>query len=284
MNASSLKSSEEILKAVGTLPSLPKAVTGLMRMIEDENSTASMLAKQIEADAGLLGSILRLANSPRYMARGGIATASEAVVVLGFDAIRNLVCVAGVADYFRKNGGDGSFDHERFLRHSAGVACAAKLLAAHVGQDSETAFAAGILHDIGQLALAAAAPDEFRMVLDYQRQKDCLIVEAEHAVIGVDHTQIGVHLADQWNLPAEICEAIEYHHQSPGSCAIHSPIADLAHVAEVLAHALELGTADQVPPLSDGAMLRLGLSLAQVAPLLDEIEAEYSDYAHMLGL
>lgn len=283
MNTAPARSKEEILRAAGALPSLPKAVTGLMRTIEDENATSSMLAKQIEADTGLLGSVLRLVNSPRYMARGGISTASQAVVVLGFDAIRNLVCVAGVSDYFRKSGA-GAFDHELFLRHSAGVGCAAKLLASHVEQDPDVAFAAGMLHDIGHLALAAAAPHEFGMVLDYQKEKDCLFIEAEREVIGLDHTQIGAHLADLWNLPAEICEAIEYHHQVTGSCAVHSPIADLIHVAEVLAHAMELGSSDQVPPLSDTAMLRLGLSLAQVEQSLDEIEAEYNDYAHMLGV
>ncbi len=283
MNTARARSRDEILNAVGALPSLPKAVTGLMRTIEDESATSLMLARQIEADTGLLTSVLRLVNSPRYMARGGISTASQAVVVLGFDAIRNLVCVAGVADYFRKNDG-GIFDHMRFLRHSAGVACAAKLLARHVDQDPEVAFAAGMLHDLGQLALAAVAPDEFRMVLDYQEQKDCLVNEAEQAVIGMDHTQIGAHLANLWNLPTEIGEAIECHHQIAGSCALHSPIADLVHVAEVLAHAMDLGYADQVPTLSDNAMLRLGLSLAQVEQSLGEIEADFNDYAQMLGV
>lgn len=283
MSTAHIMSKDEILNAAGALPSLPKAVTGLMRTIADESATSSMLAKQIEADTGLLTSVLRLVNSPRYMARGGISTASQAVVVLGFNAIRNLVCVAGVAEYFQKNGA-GVFDHEQFLRHSAGVGCAAKLLAMHAGQDQDVAFAAGMLHDLGQLALAATAPGEFRMVLDYQKKNDCLISEAEQAVIGMDHTQIGAHLANIWNLPAEICEAIEYHHQVAGSCSLHSPIADLVHVAEVLAHAMELGSIDQVPPLSDSAMLRLGLSLAQVEQSFGEIEAEYNDYAQMLGV
>lgn len=283
MSAMRIMSEDEILKATGRLPSLPKAVTGIMRTIEDESASATMLAKQIEADTGLLTGVLRLVNSPRYMARGGISTASQAVVVLGFDAIRNLVCVAGVSEYFRKNGA-GFFDHERFLRHSAGVACVAKLLAMHAKQDPDIAFAAGMLHDLGQLALAATAPDEFRMVLDYQQENDCLISVAEQAVIGVDHTQIGAHLANLWNLPAEICEAIEQHHRVDGPCALHSPIADLVHVAEVLAHAMELGAIDQVQPLSDNAMQRLGLSLAQVEQSLGEIEAEYNDYAQMLGV
>lgn len=283
MSAACPISRDEILKAVGALPSLPKAVAGIMRMIEDESTTSAMLAKQIEADTGLLTSVLRLVNSSYYAARGGISTASQAVVVLGFDAIRNLVCVAGVTEYFQKNGG-GVFDHEQFLRHSAGVGCAAKLLAKLAGQDQGVAFVAGLLHDLGQLALAATAPDAFRKVLEYQKENDCLIPEAEQAVIGVDHTQIGAHLANLWNLPAEICEAIEYHHQATDSHPPHSPIANLVHVAEVLAHAMELGTADQVPPLSDNAIMRLGLSLPQLEQHFSEIEVEYYDYAQMLGV
>ena len=283
MSTARVRSKDEILNAVRALPSLPKAVTGLMRTIEDESTTLTMLAKQIEADTGLLTGVLRLVNSPRYMARGSVSTASQAVVLLGFNAIRNLACVAGGSDYFQKNSAKG-FDHAQFLRHSAGVGCAAKLLARHVGQDPDVVFAAGMLHDLGQLALAATAPDDFRMVLDYQKENDCLMLEAEQAVIGMDHTQIGAHLANLWNLPAEICEAIECHHQLADSHALHSPIANLIHVAEVLAHAMELGSTDQVPPLSDSAMLRIGLSLAQVGQSFGEIEAEYNDYTQMLGV
>ncbi|MDP2401444.1 MAG: HDOD domain-containing protein, partial [Actinomycetota bacterium] len=230
----------------------------------------------------LLTSVLRLVNSSRYTARGSVSTASQAVVLLGFNVIRNLVCAVGVADYFQKNGAS-SFDYEQFLRHSAGVGSIAKSLATHVGMSPDTTFVAGMLHDLGQLALAATLPDEYRMVMDHQMLHGCHISEAEQAVIGMDHSHIGAHLARLWHLPEEICEAIERHHQTPEDYAPSSPMADLVHVSEVLAHALELGTSGQVPLLSEGAMHRIGLSMLQIKQSFGRIEEEYGDILQMMG-
>lgn len=274
---------ERILNEVERLPSLPRAVIEIMRTIDDPDVSAAALARQIESDIGLLSGVLRLVNSSLYAVSGHVSTAHQAVVLLGFNAIRNLVCVAGITDYFQKNSAR-TFDHENFLRHSAGVGCAAKLLAGPAGLNPDTAFVAGILHDLGQLALAASAPYEYNQIMDYQTQQGCSLAEAEQAVIGMDHARIGAHLAKLWHLPDEICESIEWHHQVSDHQAPVSPIADLIHVANVLAYALELGSEEPVPLLSDGALIRLGLTLQQAWPLLGRIEDEYSDYTKMLGV
>lgn len=276
-------SAERILNEVERLPSLPRAVIEIMRTIDDPDVSAAALARQIESDIGLLSGVLRLVNSSLYVVSGHVSTAHQAVVLLGFNAIRNLVCVAGITDYFQRNSAR-TFDHENFLRHSAGVGCAAKLLAGPAGLNPDTAFVAGILHDLGQLALAASAPYEYNLIMDYQTQQGCGLAEAEQAVIGMDHARIGAHLAKLWHLPDEICESIEWHHQVSDHQTPVSPIADLIHVANVLAYALELGSEEPVPLLSDGALIRLGLTLQQAWPLLGRIEDEYSDYTKMLGV
>lgn len=274
---------QEILKAVGTLPILPRAVMEIIRTIEDETTSATMLARQIELDLGLLTSVLRLVNSSRYALRGGVSSAQQAVVMLGFNTIRNLVCMVGISNYFKDNGAD-TFNYAHFLRHSAGVGCVAKLLAKPAAVNPDAAFVAGMLHDVGQLALAATAPNECGMAEDYRIEHDCHIADAERAVMGMDHAEIGAHLAKIWHLPAEICEAIEFHHHIWDS-ASPSRMADLIHVAEVLSHALDLGASGQrVTPLSEAAMLRLGISLEQVAQVLGKIEDEYSDFAKLLGV
>jgi putative nucleotidyltransferase with HDIG domain len=283
MTEAQVMSTDEILNAVGTLPILPKAVVEIIHTIENESTSANMLARQIEHDLGLLTSVLRLVNSSRYAVRGGVSSAQQAVVLLGFNTIRNLVCMVGIADYFHKNGAH-RFNYEHFLRHSAGVGCVAKVLAKPAAVNPDTAFVAGMLHDIGQLALAATAPNEFGMAEDYREKHDCHIAEAERAVMGMDHAKIGAHLANSWHLPSEICDAIEFHHQILDSDS-PSRMADLIHVAEVLSHALDLGSAGQrVTPLSESAMLRLGLSLHQVEQAFSKIEDEYSDFAKMLGV
>lgn len=283
MSEAGSMSMDEILKAVGTLPSLPGAVVEIMRSIEDPGTSSTTLAKQIEADLGSLTSVLRLVNSSRYATRGTVSTVSQAVVLLGFNEIRNLVCVVGVADYFQKIGAS-FFDYQQFRDHSIGVGSAAKSLAKHAGVNPDSAFVAGMLHDLGQLALAAAAPSEFRKVVDFQAQHDCNICDAEQAVIGMDHAKVGAHLARLWQLPEEICEAIERHHQAPGAYTPTFALADLTHLSEVLAHALELGGGERVPLLSEDAMRRTGLSMRLVKESLGKIEDEYIAYLQMLNV
>lgn len=283
MSESRAMSLDEVLHAVGTLPCLPGAVVEIMRSLEDPDTSSIALAKQIESDLGSLTSVLRLVNSSRYATRGAVSTVSQAVVLLGFNEIRNLVCVAGVANYFQKIGAS-FFDYQQFLCHSIGVGSASRVLSKQVGVNPDSAFVAGMLHDLGQLALAATLPNEFRRVLDFQKQHDCHISDAEQAVIGIDHAKAGAHLARLWQLPEEICEAIERHHQAPEAYTPSFTLADLTHVAEVMAHALELGGGGRVPLLSGDAMRRMGLSLRHVKASLGDIEDEYSGYLQLMNV
>ena len=274
---------DHILDSVGRLPSPPRAIIEIIRTLEDGDASAEVLARQIETDMGLITSVLRLVNSSLYSFSGGVPSIRHAIVLLGFNAIRNLVCVNGISDYFKQTK-PGSFNYEKFIRHSIGVGCVARVFAKPVSLSPDTAFIAAMLHDVGQFALAVTVPDEYRLVMEYKKENNCLIADAEMAILGIDHAKIGAHLAKHWNLPLEICNAIAFHHQPPDTLSNRSPMADLIHVADVLAHAMELGTSEQVSPLSDNAMLRLRLSLQQVATSFGKIEEEYTDYTQMMGL
>jgi len=283
MNALPVKSVDEILAAVENFPRLPAAVADILRTLDDENAEVDYLARKIQGDTGLLADVLRMANSPRYSIRGGVADVKKAVVVLGFNAVRNLASVVGISAHFREAGkGHDAFDLDRYMQHSIGVACCAKFLPHKSRNEADTAFVCGLLHDMGQLAIAFSMPDEFRMIVGYQMENDCHFSEAEQAVLGVDHAWIGAQLANRWNFPDAICEAIGGHHRITGEAP--SRMADMVHVAEVLSHALDFGEYGEIPPLSGDAMLRLGLSFHQLRPLFGKIENEYCGYSEMLGV
>lgn len=281
MNTSPIQSAEDILGAVETFPSLPSAVVEIIQSIDDDDVTPIELARKIECDLGMLAGVLKLANSSRYAVRGGVASVQQAVPVLGFNAIRNLACLEGVSSHFRNNSRN-AFDFENFMRHSIGVACCAKFIARSIHLNPDIAFVSGLLHDVGQVVVAVTLPDELGAVMEYKKQHDCHIAVAERAVLGMDHADIGAHLADRWNFPAVISEAIGSHHHVFDE--VSSRMADMLHVAEVLSHALDFGSSDQVPPLSHGAMLRMELSFQHVRSHFDEIEDEYCDMARMLGV
>lgn len=281
MNATTTMTTEEILGAIEAFPSLPHAVVEIIRSIDDDSVSPMQLARMIEGDLGMLTGVLKLANSSRYAVRGGVASVQQAVPVLGFNAIRNLACLEGVASHFRKNS-SADFNFENFMRHSIGVACCAKFIARSIRQNPDIAFVSGLLHDVGQVVVAVTLPDELRAVLGYKRIHDCHVSVAERAVLGMDHAEVGAHLASRWNFPSVISETIGGHHRVFEE--VSSRMADVVHVAEVLSHALDFGCSGQVPPLSQGAMLRLELYFQHVRAHFDEIEDEYCDMSMMLGV
>lgn len=278
---STLKSIDDILKNVERLPTMPKAVTEIIRCLDDDSVEIDTMVKLISSDIGLATRILRLANTPLFSARGGIATIHDAVMLVGFKQIRDMVCIVGIVESFPRNKSQ-LFDYVNFWRHSIGVAVCARTLANLVRLSPDTAFISGMLHDIGQQALTVAAPDEFRMAMDYRTSHDCQIFEAEQAVLGMDHAQVGAHLVRKWDFPRIICDAIEKHHMPDVTPT--SIMSDLIHVSEVLSHALELGNnGHAIPPLSNQAMLRLGINFSRVKPFFAQIECEYRTAILMLG-
>lgn len=277
---------DDILRNVERLPAMPKTVMEIIRSLDDDNIAIDSLVQQVSNDIGLASSILKMANTHRFSMHGGIASVHDAVMLVGFKQIRDIACMVGVMDSFPQHPYT-LFDYANFWRHSMGVGVCAKILAKRVlakqlEVNPDVAFVSGMLHGIGQLALIAAVPDEFYAIMDYRAAHDCRLFDAEQAVLGTDHAQIGAHLARKWGFPQIICDAIERHYMP--DIPPTSNMSDLVHVSKVLCHALEIGTnAYTVPPLSDHAMARLNINFLQLKPYFAKIECEYRNVAMMLG-
>lgn len=262
---------ERLEREVQQLPSLSLTVMEALAVIDRGEGDLAELEKTIGQDPGLAARILRVANSPFYGFSGHIGSIKEACIVLGLYTIRNLVLAAGIIGRFPPKDG-GHFDRLALWRHAVGVGVAAKVLARRHGFDQDLAFTAGLLHDIGKLVLDACFPAEFARVLAHRDAHECLIREAEEAVLGFDHGLVGARAAKHWRLPPGIVEAIEAHHR-PG----HGPasaLVDIVHVADILCRGLEIGDGgdDLIPCLDPGAMARLRLTWEALAVCLPEIE------------
>ena len=122
------------------------------------------------------------------------------------------------------------------------------------------AFAAGILHDIGKLILSQYFTEEFEQILSLTRDEGLYIGRAEKLVLGVTHTQIGLWLADKWNLPDKLVTAIAYHHK-PGRLKQDAELASLIHLADFLCRREKIGDGGggKLPPLDPAALRTFGI-------------------------
>lgn len=261
---------EKVVERVQRLPSLPQVVVEVLHSFDNENIDIATLVNKIGHDQGLAARVLRVANSTFYGLPRQVDSIGEAVVVLGFHNIRSLVVAAGIINQFPSANGT-VFDRTEFWRHAIGTGISAKVLAKHLGKDPEAAFTCGLLHDIGVLVLDAYFHDTFEQVLACCREQDCTFTQAEHAVTGLSHANIGFEVARQWKFPPAVQLAIRDHHRPDDHPAV---LTDITHFANVLCHALEIGQVcnNLTPPLAAGAWQRLGLEWGGMAALFGEIE------------
>lgn len=271
----------DIVKSLQDLPSLPAVVMELLSSIDQEDVDISVLARKVSHDQALTAKTLRLANSSLYSLQVKVTTIQQAITFLGFQSTRNLITAAAVTGCFPE-GQCPAFDDKAFWRHSIATAACAKVLARRMRLNQDYAFTAGLLHDIGRLVLVSSYPALYQQVLEQRAANDSYLLEAERAVLGVDHVEAGVALAEHWNFSDTMRLAIAHHHDPEAQDA--GFLATIIHVANAIVHALDLAREDDdlVPAVSSVAWTALGLSEEAYLHVFRETELQFEEIATIL--
>ena len=290
---------DQIRSRVQALPMLPAAVRELMTAFRDDDVGFDDLARKIDIDPAITARILRVANSSFYGMSGSIATVGDAIRLVGLRTVETIVMQESLAQPFH-GPGCPTFDFPKYWEHSLATAIAAQELARESGRAMNEAFTAGLIHDLGSLALASHFPQEYREVVRNARERDVPRLDAERAVLGIDHCQVGSWIAAHWHFTEPVIDAIAWHH-NPGhlpddaedSDAIAGPssrrpgrpaLVDLVHNADGIAHALDLHAAgdDLVPRMQRTSWDRLQLSAASSVRLFVRVETAFREIRHGL--
>lgn len=203
---------------VAGLPALPLIASRLLEAVDDPQTSAAEMAALISSDPALATRLLKLANSAFYGFPRRIGTVNLAIVVLGFETVRDLCLSVIIADCFFQAGDDVPFEMEDFWRHSLAAAIGARMIyrlcdAAHPGEG----FIAGLVHDVGKLFLARYFPKEYAEVLSKVKEDGLALLQAEKEVFSVTHCVAGAWLLDEWNLPPWLVSATNNHHRNDGT-------------------------------------------------------------------
>ncbi|ROR32714.1 HDOD domain-containing protein [Inmirania thermothiophila] len=260
---------EELEQGVQRLPSLSLVVQEVLRLLDRDDADFAAIEHKLSQDQALAARVLRVANSPFYGMPREITSIHEATVLLGTHTIRNVVTTAGIIGLFPPEAG-GALDRVGLWQHAIGVGVASQVLGRRVGLERETAFTAGLLHDIGKLVLDTLFEPLYRRVVRRCAEADLPFIEAEREVLGIDHAEVGRRVAEHWRLPPVIVAAVAGHH-APGD----APEAAVVHVADAMTRALEIGNGgcDRVPAPDEAAWRRLGLGEQEALACLREIDA-----------
>lgn len=223
-----------------TLPSLPLTVVALGEAVQDERCTVDRILGILSKDPSLSATLLRLANSALYSGTDSVMDLRTAVLRLGFDAVANLGTGAAVIKTLK---GGTHLDALKLWQHSVAVGLTAKgvcILAKRHGQ-AETAFLCGLLHDIGKIALDTCFPEAYAEVLKAVAE-GAYFVDAERALLGMDHAEAGALLAADWSFPETIVDVIRGHHDPKPE----DFLSNLIHLADLLVRTrIPMGPADE---------------------------------------
>ncbi len=193
------------------LPPLPEILVRMQSAINDSKIDAKDLSKIILRDPSLTAKIMKLANSAYYRhGKLDVNNVTDAIVIMGFDAIRNVVL--GLSVYNIMNKLPRVDGYKSIWRHSLCCGVCAQKLAELVGiKVPESIFVAGLLHDIGKLILAQVFPEYYGRVIDVICERDISLSKVENSILHTNHSQSGELVAEFWNFPKYITHAIRYH-------------------------------------------------------------------------
>ena len=223
----------QILLNVASFPSLPDAALKMLKLLEKKDVTIQEIEKIMRYDPGLTANVLKLANSPFFGVPQKVGSLKQAVIMIGFKRLANLV-ISVCASELMKKGLDGyNIPPGDLWRHSIAVSHIAEAIVKFKKIDeSGDIFTAAILHDLGKLALSNFLKKEFEAIKAIT-SKGVPLEVAENMVLGTDHAETGSQILRQWNFPPTIVDVVRFHH-NPERLNTQNPHVDVLYLANLL--------------------------------------------------
>jgi len=257
-----------LLSRLSHFPPLPTLYSEVMKQLESPSASVEAIAGIVGKDLAMTAKLLQMVNSAFFGFQQKITSVHDAITILGMETVKAIVLSIHAFSHYEKTQ-LGRFSIERLWSHSIAVATEAKRITrAQTGDQAmaDEAFTAGLLHDIGKLALAANFSEKFDQVHEHAQAEKVTLPEAEKKLLGATHCEAGAYLLGVWGMPISLIESALFHHQ-PGTCR-HNAFSPLTavHIANVLSH-------DQRPDTSGGSSAALDTAYIEALGLDSRMEA-----------
>lgn len=272
-------------------PALSESVSAINRIASSESESVSKLSVSILRDFSLTNKILRLVNSVAYRQAGGgsISTVSRAVIVLGFDTVRNIAITVLLFEHLQNKSNAGQLKEE-FLRANLAGILAKDISAKARTRDLEQAFICSVFHSLGRLLSQFYFPEESEEIRRLMVQKSCTEEVAALRVLGISFEDLGIGIARSWGFPTLIVESM--HKLAAGKVRKPATQEDRLRVVSALSNEISSAIATLTPEQRKKEMQRITARFADAQPLdaaelkeaIDHAIEEVTEFARIIRI
>ncbi len=268
------------------LPALPGVVLQVVQATENENVSTAEIEKYLQLDTAITTKLLKVVNSAYFGLPRQIVNVNQTIAILGLHQVRNLVLSIGVLNLLTSSSPKVIETQKAYWQSSFAAASCAETLARKRNldrKDVETVFVSGLLRDVGRLFLLTLFTLPYQEVLNASIKNQEPVSETETRILGFTHAELGATLAEKWNFPPTLVEAIRDHDQIPEgdvnltTACIH--IAD--HLAGEIGDPAFIGVLSETDPR---ALKALNLTEADLSDLRDQTVEQVTKAKDLVGL
>ena len=222
---------EEIIRSVSRLKPMPSNVSQILREVDKPNVTIESLAGMIGLDQVLTALVLQTSNSVSLGYARTCSSLTEAIMHIGLRRLKSTLMTSSATSLMGRGLSGYKLGAGELWHHSLMVGVTSEWLAQVLRyQDSEQAYVAGLLHDIGKLLLDQAVLSNYAGIADYVQRYHLQLWQVEEKLIGIDHARVGGLIAEHWNFPVTLVDAIQFHH-APSLARINQRLPAIVNLA-----------------------------------------------------
>jgi HD-like signal output (HDOD) protein len=202
---------KKIVADIKVLPQFPEHISSLQKLLSDPDTDFSQIAKVVKIDPALTGDLLKLVNSAQYMLRNKIQDIEEALKMVGFRGMRNLLYSYGSQSILKDKYGE----MKRLWDHSYRTAFYGYHIAKKYNFKKilDDVYVSSLLHDLGQVVVEFLHPDLLENIKTFTVDRGITAEMFEKFTIGLHHAEIGARIAEHWHFPDQLISAIRFHHE-----------------------------------------------------------------------